>query len=84
MHASVRLRKGIPGRGLDDHGVYDPPAMQGWKCTGVNDQKVQWILPGHENNTMDEDQLLPLEVELMKYISPSVYENLWKIQGSTW
>jgi hypothetical protein len=82
MHASVRIRKGIPGRGLDNHGVYNPPAISGWTCTGVNDQKVQWILPSHEKKTMDEDKLLPLEIELMNYISPIVYQNLWEIQGS--
>jgi hypothetical protein len=83
MHASVRIRKGTPGRGLDDRGVYDPPALQGWDCIGVNDkQKVQWVLPGHERKTMDEDELLPLEIDLLKNISPGVFDNLWKIQGT--
>jgi hypothetical protein len=82
MHASVRIRKGIPGRGLDDRGVYDPPALQGWDCTGVNEKKVQWVLPGHERRTMDEDKLLPLEIDFMKFISPAMYDKLWMIQGS--
>lgn len=83
MHASVRIRKGTPGRGLNDHGIYDPPALSGWKCTGVNDHKVQWILPGHEKKVMEEDELLPLEIQLMENISTTSCDNLWKIQGST-
>jgi hypothetical protein len=82
MHASVRIRKGTPGRGLDDHGVYDPPALSGWSCTGVEEHNVQWIIPGHYKKTMAEDELLPLEIELMKYISLDTYKNLWIIQGS--
>jgi hypothetical protein len=82
MHASVRIRKGIPGRGLDDHGIYNPPALDGWTCTGVADKKVQWRLPGHNKKTMDEDELLDLELELMEFISPGMSEELWKIQGT--
>lgn len=80
MHASVRIRKGIPGRGLDDHGIYNPPALDGWTCTGVADEKVQWLLPGHDKITMDEDKLLDLELKLMEFISPGMSEDLWKIQ----
>jgi hypothetical protein len=82
MHASVRIRKGTPGHGLDDHGVYDPPALSGWSCTGVKEHNVRWIIPGHNKKIMAEDELLPLEIELMKYISLDTYNNLWIIQGS--
>ena len=82
MHASVRIRKGIPGRGLDDHGIYNPPALDGWTCTGVANRKVQWLLPGHDKKTMAEDELLDLERELMDFISPGMSEELWKIQGT--
>jgi hypothetical protein len=82
MHASVRIRKGIPGRGFDDHGIYNPPALDGWTCTGVADEKVQWLLPGHDKITMDEDKLLDLELKLMEFISPGMSEDLWKIQGT--
>jgi hypothetical protein len=82
MHASVRIRKGIPGRGLDDHGIYNPPALDGWTCTGVADEKVQWLLPGHDKKTMDEDELLDLELKLMEFISPGMSKDLWKIQGT--
>ena len=82
MHASVRIRKGLHGRGLDDNGVYNPPALQDWVCTGVDSKSVKWILPGHKEKSMDEDELLPLELELMEYISPDVRQQLWNIQGS--
>jgi hypothetical protein len=82
MHASVRIRKGIPGRGLDDHGTYNPPSLDGWICTGVANKKVQWLLPGHNKKTMDEDELHDLELELMEFISPDIHEDLWEIQGT--
>ena len=78
----MRIRKGVPGRGLDDHGVYNPPAVAGWTCTGVNEENVQWLPLGHDTAPMPEDTLLPLEVELMKFISPRIWQNLWVIQGS--
>jgi hypothetical protein len=83
MHACVRIRKGVPGRGLDDHGVYNPPALAGWTCTGVSEENVQWFPLGHETKPMPEDKLLPLEIALMEYISPGFEKKLWKIQGST-
>lgn len=83
MHASVRIRKGIPGRGLDDHGVYNPAALAGWTCTIVNEEKVQWLPLGHDTVPMPEDELLPLEMDLMRYISPDIEQKLWKIQGSS-
>ena len=87
VHASVRIRKGLHGRGLDDNGVYNPPALRDWTCTGVDSKNPRWTLPGHtmpgqKEPLMEEDELLPLELELMQYISPYVYDNLWKIQGS--
>lgn len=83
VHASVRIRIGLHGHGLDDHGIYKPPSLQDWICTGVDDKKkVRWVLPGHSDKSMDEDELQPLEIELMKFISPEIYDSFWYIQGS--
>jgi hypothetical protein len=35
MHSSVRLRMGVPGKGLEDKGDYNPEAMDGWKVHGT-------------------------------------------------
>ena len=82
VHASVRIRKGLHGRGLDDNGVYNPPSLKDWVCTGVDSKKPRWILPGHKEKSMEEDELLPLELELMKFISPDLPQHIWNIQGS--
>jgi hypothetical protein len=38
--------------------------LNGWTCTGVANKKAQWLLPGHDKKTMDEDELHELEPEL--------------------
>jgi len=89
VHASVRIRKGLHGRGPDDNGVYNPPALQDWVCTGVGEEKVRWILPGHKEKVLPEDELLPLEKELLDFVSKdsskgmvNVSEEFSKIPGS--
>lgn len=91
VHASVRIRKGLRGRGLDDHGLYNPPSLDHWICTGVggtaDDSYIKWILPGHESlpgheeKSMPEDELSELELALIG-MSPLIKDNIWKIQGT--
>lgn len=43
IHASVRVRKLRKGRGENDHGTYDPPALAGFKLVGTPDENnVRW------------------------------------------
>jgi hypothetical protein len=39
MHAIVRLRMGLPMKGLEDKGDYDPESMEGWTATGLGGVK---------------------------------------------
>lgn len=35
IHPSVRLRMGLPGKGLSDSGEYNPEALYGWTVVGT-------------------------------------------------
>lgn len=42
MHASVRLRMGLPGKGLEDKGDYNPESLTGWKVHGLGGLGKEW------------------------------------------
>lgn len=66
IHASVRLRIALGGLGSNDRGVYDPPALAGWRSVGaehgnpVVQKDVRWEYGGEER----EPERVLLEDEL--------------------
>jgi hypothetical protein len=86
VHASVRLRLGIPGKGLEDRGEYAPGALDGWKVVGVanvpvgpvtlpqiqvGQKKIYWQ---KEGRTMEEEVMSELEWDLLKTGTPDLQE----------
>jgi len=85
MHSSVRLRMGVPGKGLEDKGDYNPEAMDGWKVHGtapasapgpVTLEQIQEGQKGiywqNGNKKMPEELLTKLEWELMMTFTPTI------------
>jgi hypothetical protein len=85
IHPSVRLRMGLPGKGLEDLGDYIPESLDGWKVIGaagnpssgaVNFSEIQ---KGQKDiHWQKGDKVLPeaiiseIEYDLLKSIVPSV------------
>lgn len=86
VHASVRIRMGIPGLGLQDKGIYESIPLEGWEVKGMatkddddNHVTLQSINKGQESiywekdgKKLPEDMLGPLEFELLRTFLPSI------------
>jgi uncharacterized protein (DUF2235 family) len=85
MHASVRIRMGLPGLGFLDKGTYESRPMEGWNvkgCAALEDDdsrvRLESINRGQENiywekegKKLPEAPLGPLEYELLRTFLPS-------------
>jgi hypothetical protein len=82
VHASVRVRLGLHGLGLDDKRDYKPPALENWVCEGVGGQgskgKIRWV---KGEKQMMEDQLEPLELELINRSLDDVKDSLYSLHA---
>lgn len=76
IHASVRIRRLLGGRGTEDKGSYHPSSLLGYRCEGDPQQgTVRWVYegkragePGRKGNwqkALPEDVLGPMELELL-------------------
>ncbi|KAF2424255.1 hypothetical protein EJ08DRAFT_652495 [Tothia fuscella] len=86
IHPSVRLRMGLPGKGLEDRGEYAPAALDGWSVVGVRaptagNVKLQQIQEVQRKifwqkgaKRMEEEIMSELEWELLKTSDPSVLD----------
>jgi hypothetical protein len=90
VHASVRIRLGLNGLGLNNKGDYEPPALENWVCEGVGGQgsegRIRWV---KGEKQMMEDRLEPLEMKLINRSSDKVKNSLYSIHalghdGSGW
>lgn len=64
IHASVRIRKVHGGKGEEDQGNYDPPALKGFKLVGTpGANNVRW--EAGSKRVLQEDVLGPVEKELL-------------------
>src|SRR5436305_13455251 len=71
VHASVRVRLGLPGKGLEDKGNYSCAALDGWKVHGVQDSETKFRWQNEDGQkSMEEDLLSEIEWELLESISP--------------
>jgi hypothetical protein len=77
VHSSIRVRLALKGRGIGDHGVYDPKALKGWKlintsnaATDEGDPRAhgfEWIREkGRDGSTvvLKEDEMGSIERRL--------------------
>lgn len=64
VHASVRIRKLLHGKGENDSGTYNPPALTDFKLVGTPEAKnVRWEAgPGR---VLQEDVIGPVEKQLL-------------------
>lgn len=86
MHPSVRLRMGLPGKGLEDRGEYAPGALDGWKVAGVASASagpvtLQQIQAGQKSICwqkdglkMEEEVMSEIEWDLLKLSAPELQE----------
>jgi uncharacterized protein (DUF2235 family) len=86
IHSSVRVRMGVPGKGLEDKGDYNPPSLEGWKLSGISPPapgepklSLDQILEGQKkivwskgNLTMQEEPLSQLEFDLLNEYVPKL------------
>jgi hypothetical protein len=87
VHASVRIRLGLGGKGLDDKGNYTPEALKGWSCKGVTGREadIYWereLKAGEKQaKIMPEDKLSNLELELLNYSNGIAPLDFWEIKA---
>jgi hypothetical protein len=86
VHSSVRIRMGVPGKGLEDQGDYNPPSLEGWKLSGTTPPapgephlSLQQILDGQKKIawqkgglSMQEEPLSQLEFDLLNQYLPKL------------
>jgi hypothetical protein len=86
LHSSVRIRMGIPGKGLEDKGDYNPPSLDGWSVSGTSPPapgelklSLDQILEGQKkivwrkgDLTMPEEPLSQLEFDLLNKYLPKL------------
>jgi hypothetical protein len=88
IHASVRLRIGLGGKGPDDKGIYRPEPLAAWSVNGVEDkpragpvslQEIQaaqkhiyWQVGADSSKRLPEAVLSEREWSLLKSFSPSI------------
>ena len=85
IHSSVRIRMGVPGRGLEDSGEYNPAALEGWRVTGTNASggsqaaSLQQIVEAQKSIVwrkgdlaMPEEPLTELEYKLLNKFLPKL------------
>lgn len=69
VHASVRIRKGLKGRGTEDKGPYNPTSLAGYRLLGDPHQgNTRWVYTsakGEPERVLREDTLGELELELL-------------------
>lgn len=69
VHASVRIRKELGGRGTEDKGSYNPTSLIGYRLLGNPRQKdVRWVYEGPKGEperVLKEDTLGEIELELL-------------------
>lgn len=81
IHASVRIRYGQPGLGIDDHGPYHPESLKHWgllkdlKKTSAGEDvptgpiKTAWEFTGKQDslNLLPEDEIGEVEKRLLRF-----------------
>jgi hypothetical protein len=85
IHPSVRLRMGLPGKGLQDKGDYNPESLDGWKIVGTTDVPhngtvdLAQIQAGQKNiqwqkgdKRLPEEIVSKIEYDLFKSFQPSL------------
>jgi uncharacterized protein (DUF2235 family) len=85
IHSSVRIRMGVPGKGLEDKGNYNPASLEGWSIEGTSTTGqsqalgFQEILDGQEkivwrkgDLVMQEEPLSQLEYDLLNQFLPKL------------
>ena len=69
VHASVRIRKELGGRGTEDKGLYNPTSLVGYRLLGnPRDKDVRWVYEGTKGKperVLKEDELGEIELELL-------------------
>lgn len=64
VHACVRIRKLLHGKGEDDHGTYNPTALTDFKLLGTpEDNNVRW--EAGPNRVLQEDDIGSVEQQLL-------------------
>ena len=77
IHPSVRVRLALKGKGIGDHGVYEPKALKGWTLLNTRNTNIdegdpqtegfEWMLEkGHDGSklVLKEDQMGSVERKL--------------------
>ena len=84
LHASVRIRIGLRGLGVEDKGPYRPRALDGWKCfSNGAEGGFKWVcdhskVAGGKKLEMQEDELGEVELGLLMESPPAA--RYWRDQ----